>query len=224
MEEVSRAYDRWSATYDRQSNATRDLDEAVLRSVVPDLSGLAVIECGCGTGKNSAWLAALCTILVGLDFSAGMLALARAKVRAPNALFLLSDVREPWPVQPSGADVVLFNLVLEHVEDLGPLFRHAGNSLRRGGRLVLSEYHPARVAEGKGPVMVTADGSSVRIPNFLHTRDDYLEAASGAGLVPLSVGEWWSHEEDRGGTGGRDPAPRPQLISAVFEKTSSRAG
>src|SRR5512133_174288 len=106
-ERIAAAYDVWSEKYDAQTNATRDLDELVLRRVVPDLAGQTVVECGCGTGKNSVWLAPRCDRLVGLDFSAGMLQIAMSKVHSPRALFMLQDIQQSWPLAHGIAGVVL---------------------------------------------------------------------------------------------------------------------
>ena len=54
--DVADAYDRWSRQYDDDQNATRDLDAFVLRQAPLHLAGARVLEVGCGTGKNSAWL------------------------------------------------------------------------------------------------------------------------------------------------------------------------
>jgi hypothetical protein len=67
--EVGRAYDRWAASYDADRNATRDLDAAVVRSVPFVLDGRDVLELGCGTGKNTPWLAGRAKTVIGLDFS-----------------------------------------------------------------------------------------------------------------------------------------------------------
>src|SRR5215208_1012605 len=111
---VARAYDRWSAQYDRDRNATRDLDAVVVREAPLRLAGQRVLELGCGTGKNSVWLASQARELIALDFSAGMLAVARQRVDASHARFVEHDIREPWPLQDAAVDVVVGNLVLEH--------------------------------------------------------------------------------------------------------------
>lgn len=218
--EIATAYDRWSESYDAQTNATRDLDELVLRRVIPDLAGQTVVECGCGTGKNSAWLAPRCERLAGLDFSAGMLRVAKSKVKSRNALFVLADLTEPWPVASNVAGVVLFNLVLEHIDDLRLVFREAARVLRPNGKMALSEYHPSRVSDGKGPVVLDEDGSVIhRIPNFLHTLDDYEEAARGCGLNLLSSAEWSDAELGYRHETGEGRESVPQLLSLVFEKS-----
>lgn len=215
-ERIAAAYDRWSESYDVQANETRDLDEMVLRRVAPDLSGRTVVECGCGTGKNSVWLAERCARLIGLDFSAGMLKIAKAKVGSPKAMFMLQDIRLPWAIADASANVVLFNLVLEHIEDLEPVFREASRVLLTGGQMALSEYHPSRVSSGKGPVVKGEDGAiEFRIPNYLHALDDYQESAHRAGLTLVSTAEWSATEL---GYRGDATDARPQLISMLFRR------
>jgi hypothetical protein len=55
--DVAGAYDQWARQYDNDHNTTRDLDARVLRDAPLRLDDRAVIELGCGTGKNTAWLA-----------------------------------------------------------------------------------------------------------------------------------------------------------------------
>ncbi len=133
-------------------------------------------------------------------------------------VFVRHDLRLSWPLRQASADLVLFNLVLEHVEELGPVFAEAGRTLKPNGFMALSEYHPSRVTAGKGPVVMASDGTvEQRIPNFLHTLDDYTRAAESAGLAVLAVGEWSEaelHSEGSSETIGRDGVP--QLISMVF--------
>src|SRR6187551_711480 len=111
--DVALAYDRWSRRYDDDHNATRDLDARVVRESPLHVAGARVLELGCGTGKNSEWLAAQARELVALDFSPGMLDVARRRVRSERARFVEHDITRPWPVAPSSIDVVIGNLVLE---------------------------------------------------------------------------------------------------------------
>ena len=54
---IARAYDRWSTSYDVDRNPTRDLDAVTLRRASLPVSDADVLEIGCGTGKNTEWLA-----------------------------------------------------------------------------------------------------------------------------------------------------------------------
>jgi malonyl-CoA O-methyltransferase len=208
---VSGAYDRWAAHYDDAPNATRDLDALVLRRSALPLAGRDVLELGCGTGKNTAWLAEHARSVTALDFSAGMLDAARARVRQPSVRFVRHDVRAPWPVAAGAVDVVVGNLVLEHVRDLAPVYAEAARVLRPGGQLLLCELHPERQRRG-GQAHFTepATGDTVHVPAYRHTVGEYVNEGIAAGLVLRQLGEWI---ED----GAPDDAP-PRLLSVLFER------
>ncbi|MBU0493122.1 MAG: class I SAM-dependent methyltransferase [Chloroflexi bacterium] len=191
MADIRGAYDRWSETYDTQQNPTRDLDALVLQRLVPALDGLlTVVEAGAGTGKNTAWLAPRCARLIGLDFSPGMLQVARHRVRSPHVQFLLHDIQQPWPLADASADIVLFNLILEHIESLEPVFCHAARVMRPGARLLISEFHPGRVLEGKGARIDQGEEPGEFVGTFLHLLEEYVVAGSAAGLELESTAEW----------------------------------
>jgi malonyl-CoA O-methyltransferase len=214
---IRTAYDRWSENYDTQENPTRDLDGVVLRRLFPEVAGRTVVECGCGTGKNTIWLAQRCQRLIALDFSEGMLEIARGKIDAAHVRFYPHDIRRPWPVEEETADTVLFNLILEHIDDLRPVFANAVQVMRPGARMLLSEYHPDRLNAGDGARFISDGSEEVEIvSSFTHTLIDYSDATSAAGLLLLSSTEWGddvlgleSVEEDLQG---------PRILSMVFEK------
>lgn len=191
--DVHAAYERWSETYDAQPNATRDLSSLALKRLVPDLSGLSIVEGGCGTGANSSWLAPMCKQLIGLDSSEGMLSVARSKVQLPHVHFIRHDIREPWPVVDATADLVLINLVLEHIEVLEPVFRHAAQVMQLGALLIISELHPNRVAAGARARIKRAGEEDESIVNFVHPVEDYVTAADAVGLRFRSSVEWPKH-------------------------------
>jgi ubiquinone/menaquinone biosynthesis C-methylase UbiE len=66
--DVARAYDAWVGQYDHDRNVTRDLDGVALRSSPLRLDGRVVVEVGCGTGKNTAWLAETAARVLAMDF------------------------------------------------------------------------------------------------------------------------------------------------------------
>ena len=113
--EIAAAYTDWAQTYDKDLNRTRDLAAEVLKQTNLDLTGRKVIEIGCGTGRNTAWLAKRADEIVALDFSDEMLAKARDRVNDPRVRFVQHDARTEWPLADSSADVVIAMLILEHV-------------------------------------------------------------------------------------------------------------
>jgi malonyl-CoA O-methyltransferase len=89
---------RWSATYDSDHNRTRDLDEEVARQELQNLRCQAVLELGCGTGKNTQLLADISERVYSLDFSAGMIEKAKQRIPAAHVTFQIADITKRWPV------------------------------------------------------------------------------------------------------------------------------
>jgi ubiquinone/menaquinone biosynthesis C-methylase UbiE len=209
--DVARAYDRWADQYDDAPNATRDLDAVVVRRAELRLTGRDVLELGCGTGKNTAWLATQARHVLAMDFSPGMLAAARRRVAAPNVRFVQHDVRAPWPAATGTLDVVVGNLVLEHVRDLAPICAEAARVLRPGGRLFLCELHPFRqLRGGQAHFTDAATGKTVHVPAFAHAVSEYVNAGLAAGFSLRELGEWLEADAPAS-------AP-PRLLSVLFER------
>jgi ubiquinone/menaquinone biosynthesis C-methylase UbiE len=211
VEPVARAYDAWAAQYDTDENATRDLDATIVRDAPLHLHDRTVLELGCGTGKNTVWLAEHARELVAMDFSEGMLAEARKRVTASHVRFVRHDVRTPWPVASGAVDVVVGNLILEHVQDLAPIFAEAARALRSGGQLFLCELHPFRQRRGSQAQFTDpATGERVRVDAFTHAVSDYLNAALAHGFVLRHLGEWLEP--------GAPPESPPRLLSLLLER------
>src|SRR5882762_7091144 len=132
--EIATAYNDWAETYDSVPNRTRDLAAEALRQTDINLAGRKVIEVGCGTGRNTVWLAERAAEILGIDFSDAMLARAKARVNNTRVRFIQHDVRTPWPLAGASADVVIAMLILEHVEHLETVFREVSRVLSSGGQ------------------------------------------------------------------------------------------
>jgi ubiquinone/menaquinone biosynthesis C-methylase UbiE len=183
-DEVARAYDVWANVYDSQTNATRDLDAEVLRGQDPALFQGDVLEIGCGTGKNTEWLAPRARSLWALDGSEQMLKRARERPGVQHVQFRQHDLRERWPVPEASRDLITCNLVLEHLEDLSFVFSEARRVLRPGGAFFVCELHPFRQLQGKQAHFVNPETGEVeKVRSHLHDVSDFLTAALGVGLV-----------------------------------------
>ena len=203
---IQAAYDAWSATYDDDANVTKELDARVTRETLGRLAAQCVLELGCGTGKNTAFLAERFAHVTAVDFSNGMLARARAQVAADNVAFVAADITARWPCNQASIDLATINLVLEHVADLPAIFQEAARVLRPDGHLFVCELHPFRQYLGSQARFERA-GETTRIDAFLHHVSDYLSAANAAGFALLELREWW-HE---------NYGPQiPRLVSFLF--------
>lgn len=206
--DVQQAYDTWSATYDADENLTRDLDRMVTKRALGELSCRSVLEVGCGTGKNTPLLAKIGDVVTAVDFSAGMIAQAKAKVTAQNVTFQVADITKPWPTADAAFDLITCNLILEHIEDLGFIFAEASRSLAADGKLFISELHPFRQYLG-GKARFQQGEETTFIPAHVHHTSDFLTAAQKHALDLLTLNEWW-HEQDEGSP--------PRLIAFLFQK------
>lgn len=205
---VQQAYDTWSETYDADDNVTRDLDHVVMVEMLAKRPFPAILELGCGTGKNTGLLAEIGERVTAVDFSPGMLAQAKEKITAPNVTFQVADITQPWPTPPAIFDLVTCNLILEHIEDLEFVMAQASRALKVGGLLFICELHPFKQYLGS-QARFTHHEQTTFIPAYVHHTADFLHAARQNGLTLRDLNEWW-HADDEG--------KPPRLISFLFQK------
>lgn len=191
---VQDAYTLWSATYDEDVNLTRDLDRHVTRTLLAQETGDLILEIGCGAGKNTGWLAQIGRFVLALDFSPGMISRAKAKIDANNVGFALADLARPWPCAAHTIDLIVCNLVLEHVPDLAPIFAEAARVLAANGRFFISELHPQRQLQGS-QAHFQRGAETIAIPAFTHPLTEYAAAARAHNFTMQQFHEW-RHEQD----------------------------
>jgi cytosine/adenosine deaminase-related metal-dependent hydrolase/ubiquinone/menaquinone biosynthesis C-methylase UbiE len=132
-------FDLWAEVYDTQVNPFLLLEERVLRALLPDLTGLDVLDAGCGTGRVLALLRdRKARFVIGVDSSPAMLERAR--------LVDGVDVREgsctELPVEDGSIDYVVSSFVLSYVSDLDKFVDEMVRVARPGVAVLLSDVHP----------------------------------------------------------------------------------
>lgn len=141
----SGVWDEHAATFDEEADhglrdpVVRGAWAELLASVLPGAPA-AVVDVGCGTGSLAVLLAEAGHRVTGLDSSAGMLAVARAKAAAARVSVPLvyGDASRP-PLQRGTFDVVLVRHVLWALPDPQAAVGGWVRLLRPHGRLVLIE-------------------------------------------------------------------------------------
>jgi ubiquinone/menaquinone biosynthesis C-methylase UbiE len=206
--DVQNAYNQWSESYDSDENLTRDLDQSVTRELLAGSRFDSILEIGCGTGKNTAFLAQVGIDVRAFDFSPGMLAKAREKVRADNVQFSLADLTGRWPAGDGAFDLIVCNLVLEHIQDLSHIFSEAARTLQPGGQFLVNELHPFRQYQGT-VARFEREAETVEVAAFVHHISDFINAGLESGLKLLTFNEYW-HAKDEG--------KLPRIVSFVFGK------
>ncbi len=182
------AYDRWATQYDSHDNPMVFAATMVVSANEGLGKGKRVVEFGCGTGRNLASLKkAGAQAVTGLDFSQGMLEQARA--RNSSFVLLQHDMNRPVPLADTSADLVLFCLSLEHVEDVAVPLREAKRLTAPGGRILIVEIHPF-VSQGGVAAHFHDGAGEVRMPSYAHRFQDYLDAFARIGLMVSRCREW----------------------------------
>lgn len=205
---IAKAYNAWSEKYDTVENKTRDLDKIATQQTLSKYTFDTVLELGCGTGKNTTWLLERAPVVIGVDFSEGMLAQARAKIKAANVQFLQADLTKPWPIDNDFADLITCSLILEHIADLGFIFQQAYDKLKNGGRFFICELHPFKQYKGSKARFETETGVQ-ELEVYIHHVSEFVATALNHGFKLAELKEWFDEDQ---------PEEIPRLLSLVFEK------
>ncbi len=185
--EVREGYDRWSQTYDATSNPLVALDRRYTMDLLQPGCGERILDAGCGTGANLKLLSQHGSWPIGVDFSRGMLNVARRSCsEIPMAQ---ADLNDTFPVREQVFDAILCALVGEHLTRLPVTFRETFNALVPGGRFVFSVFHPEMAAAGIEANFAESD-VEYRLGAQRYTVDDYLNVMEDAGFHDLRTREF----------------------------------
>jgi len=120
-----------------------------VRARLPDMTGLRVVDLGCGFGWFARWAReAGASAVLGLDVSEKMLARARADTHDPAIAYRLDDL-ETFGLTAGGFDLAYSSLAFHYVAGFERLARIVHAALTPGGRLVFSQEHPIFTAPEK---------------------------------------------------------------------------
>lgn len=126
---------RWSA---EQCATVDEFQRTEILTVAGPLDGRRVLDLGCGIGRLTGALARTAALVVGVDYSPGMLDRAADEVRSSNVVFLQSSATR-IPLQGSQFDVVVASFVFQHImndDEFGSACAEAVRLLRPGGVMV----------------------------------------------------------------------------------------
>ena len=205
---TQKAYDTWSSQYDTNINKTRDLEALALQQTLSGITFNSCLEIGCGTGKNTAWLIGKAKEITAIDLSDEMLLKAREKITSDKVNFLQADILHNWNFVNKKYDLVTFSLILEHIENLEPVFSEASKALATGGYMYIGELHPFKQYTGTKARFTTEEGELV-VTCFNHHISDFTSAAKKNGFDVVDLNEYFDDD-------ARTSIPR--ILSILFKK------
>lgn len=123
--------------------ALANLFSAELDKIVPDHSGLAILELGCGTGLVGLRYAEKAASLDMVDASPAMLDVLRTKDEARASRVTVHEgtlsMLVGQAVAPESADWIISNMALHHVKDIPALIGELHQLIKPGGRVTIGE-------------------------------------------------------------------------------------
>ena len=192
---VREAYDRWAPTYDQSPNPLLHLEERELGSFIPELRGKRVLDLACGTGRWLEKLSSQGTNLgVGVDFSAAMLQVARAKAAIRGRLVRAHC--QSLPFEASAFDFVVCSFAIGHIRDLEVLARELGRVARTGGDILASDLHPEAYKQGWRTGFRDSRGA-IEIESWARSAEQIAECFYCAGFECRTHTSLWLGEPER---------------------------
>jgi len=121
---------------------SKALEQPFFLDLLPDVTGMRVLDLGCGAGQLSYHLAASgAEEVIAVDISETMLDLARARRSHPRVSYQRADI-EALRFPAECFDLTVSSLALHYVADYRGLLRRIAEWLKPGGVLVASMEHP----------------------------------------------------------------------------------
>ena len=205
---VQKAYDNWSSQYDTNDNRTRDMEALALQKTLAHIHFETCLEIGCGTGKNTNWLLTKANTITAVDLSNEMLAKAKEKIQSPKVNFIQADILQGWDFANTKYDLVSFSLVLEHIENLEPVFNKVSEVIAATGHVYIGELHPFKQYAGSKARFTTDEGEQV-VSCYNHHVSDFVQAAQKHGFRIVNINEYFDDD---------DRASIPRILTILLSK------
>lgn len=160
----SSAYDGIADWYDAYVSGARLEDDpfypTVARLMGP-VEGLTICDLACGQGRVSRELSSLGAHVVGVDFSARLLDIARRYESPATVAYVHDDARRLSSLASRTFDGVVCHMALMDIPDHTSTIESVHRVLRPGGWFVFSLLHPCFQTESSGE-MQTPEGALLR--------------------------------------------------------------
>lgn len=181
-------FDQWAEVYDVGANPLLSLEEQTLPPLLPAITGMHVLDIGCGTGR---WLVRLEALrpasLTGIDCSAVMLDRARSKLSGTPVL-LRSDART-LAVPDASQHLILCSFVLGYLDDPAGFAAECARALKPGGYLLLSDMHPQTARQRGWTRSFTTAGKTIHIAARVQPLSDTVALFRHHGFELCHLGE-----------------------------------
>ncbi|MBA2284137.1 MAG: class I SAM-dependent methyltransferase [Ktedonobacteraceae bacterium] len=199
MSSTSNTYDEFASQYAHMMTAQEKdgvepgSNMSRFLQIVGDVSGLTILDAGCGEGYLSRILTQRGAYVTGIDISPRLVEMARAKDSTGSITYQVADLSQPLPAYQDHFDLIASFFVLNDVSDHRGFLSTLGSVLKRAGRLVLFMNNPySFVVRGHITDYFAASGQAfpyrgmaeagVKVHFYHRTLEEYLAASFAAGF------------------------------------------
>jgi 2-polyprenyl-3-methyl-5-hydroxy-6-metoxy-1,4-benzoquinol methylase len=198
MPPTRNSYDEYASAYSalmtvqEQAGIPPGSPLARFLQVVGEVSGLKVLDAGCGEGYLSRILARQGAQVTGIDIAARAVEIARTKALADQIIYQVADLSQPQPAYQDSFDLITSYFVLNDVAYYRGFLATLGAMLKRAGHLVLLMNNPYGLVVKSYATDYFASGQAfasrglaeagVKVHLYHRTLEEYLDACFAAGL------------------------------------------
>jgi malonyl-CoA O-methyltransferase len=175
-------YNLWAASYKNETNPIKDWSDKLVQKLLPDLNGKSILDYGCGTGKFCHFAESKqASRIVGIDLSPAMI--EQAKKLSNKTEFICGDIRQVH-LPKNCFDVIITALVLGHVENLGACLDALLQTMKTGGSIVITDFHPfLTMMNAKRTFSDPSTSKQFEVRHHLHLFEEYFSAFHRNGFI-----------------------------------------
>src|SRR5215472_3404649 len=154
-------YNRWAETYDvPKDNVVFALESPLFSEMLAlvEVEGNNVVDMGCGTGRH--WEEILLrrpAAITGVDPSPKML--ERLQARYPDARTICSIGERVPEIGDAACQLIVSTLALAHIPAVAGALNEWTRILRRGGSMLITEFHPDAIRAGMKRTFESEEGT-----------------------------------------------------------------
>ena len=190
--DVNKLYTEWAKEYDKETNLLIFLEEKVSEEFIGKVKDKEVLDLGCGTGRYSIPLAKRGAKVTAVDFTKGMLEIARKKAKKEklNIEFKQGDITKYNPDKKF--DLIISMLVLDHIKDLRDIANVLDKNSGIGTEVVISNVHPEAMRKDIDSKTGKAQGylrKGRKTDQFYHPIKEYVHLMLEKGFVLTKIEE-----------------------------------
>lgn len=142
---TARQYDAMSVVYrdgNNQGSYNAYYERPATISLLGNVTGLRVLDAGCGPGALTEWLVGHGAAVTAVDVSPEMVRIAQERV-GDRARVQVADLAGPLPLETGSVDMVVASLAMHYVADWDVPLGEFHRVLAPDGAVVFSTHHPA---------------------------------------------------------------------------------